>query len=65
MFKPLYRRIFSVFIAISFMLAGQPSLEVARGVGGLTVSIVTFDVIGFDSNTPSTGQKQFPVGARV
>jgi hypothetical protein len=31
----------------------------------LTVTPITWDIIGLDSNSPATGPQDFPVGARV
>ena len=36
-----------------------------RGAGGLTVDITTWDVIGLDSNSLTSGPDTFPLGARV
>ena len=40
-------------------------MPVARGAGGLTVDIVTWDVIGLDSNAVASGPNVFPLGVRV
>jgi len=36
-----------------------------RGAGGLTVDITTWDVIGLDSNSLTSGPDTFPLGVRV
>jgi uncharacterized repeat protein (TIGR01451 family) len=45
------------------LLLLQPS--VAHAAGGLSVTLITWDTIGLDSNDVTVGPNHFPVGARV
>ena len=47
---------------ISMILAPAP---VARAATSLTVTPITWNVIGLDSNNVNVGPNQFPIGARV
>ena len=49
-----------VVISVSPFVAGSASAAVS-----LTISPITWDVVGLDSNNPATGPNRFPVGARV
>ena len=37
----------------------------ASAHAALSITPITWDIIGLDSNSPATGPKNFPVGARV
>lgn len=39
--------------------------EASSAAAALSVTPITWNIIGLDSNTPSTGPNRFPVGARV
>jgi uncharacterized repeat protein (TIGR01451 family) len=54
---------FSSAARVGALLAGSLLPVVASAA--LTVTPVTWNVIGLDSNTPSTGPRYFPVGERV
>lgn len=49
--------------ASSISLFAVPNAQAATPV--LTVTPLTWNVIGLDSNTPATGPNRFPIGARV
>ncbi len=64
------RRKRSILGAAATMLALIVAFNVsapapAEGAPSLTVSVITWDVIGLDSNKPATGPAVFPVTARV
>ena len=66
-FEKLQRKfLYAKLLAILFI--GGLSLLVtstAYGAVTLTVSPITWNIIGLDSNSPATGPYRFPVGARV
>src|SRR5687767_13499276 len=49
---------------IAFALFGL-LLGPAVAQAALTVTPITWDIIGLDSNSPASGPQHFPVGARV
>ncbi len=63
------KRLFSSFLRVSlllFLLAGivfQPQSTVYAA--GFTIEPITWNIMGLDSNDPSTGPNHFPVGVRV
>ena len=57
------RRILAVLVACLGM-AGIFASN-ALGAASLSITPVTWDVVGLDSNSPGTGPKNFPVGAKV
>jgi hypothetical protein len=47
------------------LLAGLLLAQPAQAAASLTVTPITWNVVGLDSNSPSSGPNQFPVGVRV
>jgi len=53
-------------IAIAAVVGGQLSfVPVAQAAANLTITPLTWNVIGLDSNNVNVGPNNFPVGARV
>jgi uncharacterized repeat protein (TIGR01451 family) len=52
-------RLFAAWAAIATL--GLPSVAQAA----LTVTPITWNIVGLDSNSPATGPKNFPIGARI
>jgi uncharacterized repeat protein (TIGR01451 family) len=48
-----------------FGLISHASEPVAAGTASLSITPISWNVVGLDSNSPSTGPNRFPVGARV
>ncbi|HRQ23337.1 MAG TPA: hypothetical protein PLF42_07930, partial [Anaerolineales bacterium] len=62
------RRGFVVFSRVSFLFVFVLSLipfQSASAAANLTITPITWNVIGLDSNNVNTGPNNFPVGARV
>ena len=57
---PCGRRLLLALTFAGFLLAA-PGAQAA----GITVTPITWDVVGLDSNSPSTGPDVFPIGARA
>lgn len=47
------------------LLTGLLLAQPAQAAASLTVTPITWNVVGLDSNSPNTGPNQFPVGVRV
>jgi Bacterial Ig domain len=47
------------------LLAGLLVAQPAQAAASLTVTPITWNVVGLDSNSPTSGPNQFPVGVRV
>src|SRR5215475_1421494 len=62
----LFSRVFLLVILILIMVAavGQPQSTVSAATT-LTVTPLTWNIIGLDSNNVNVGPNDFPVGARV
>ena len=54
----------SILLSVALILMGV-AIPSVRGAGGLTVDVVTWDVMGLDSNDEATGPDTFPLGARI
>jgi hypothetical protein len=52
----------TVALGLSFLAA---ALVAAPAGASLTVTPITWNIIGLDSNRPDAGPNRFPVGARV
>jgi uncharacterized repeat protein (TIGR01451 family) len=66
--RTIFSKIFLIFTFLAVLfLAGLALLVTAPITASavLTISPVTWNVIGLDSNTPATGPYRFPVGARI
>jgi uncharacterized repeat protein (TIGR01451 family) len=55
----------SLALALLALLFSGLAVEPARASGNLTITPITWDVIGLDSNNVNVGPEHFPVGARV
>ncbi|MBK8033552.1 MAG: DUF11 domain-containing protein [Chloroflexi bacterium] len=55
-------RYFSLLALLLLVFVGLVSPVYAAGI---TVTPITWDILGLDSNSPTTGPRLFPVGARV
>lgn len=65
---PLSRKIIhllSTSVALLLIIQFLPPLWRVIAASDLTVTLITWNVIGLDSNSPATGPNRFPVGARV
>jgi len=49
----------------SFPAYAVEASAVSPGTASLSVTPITWNVVGLDSNSPATGPNRFPVGARV
>src|SRR5687767_14370757 len=58
------RRVLTVLLGAALALVAIPSTP-AQAAPVLTITPLTWNVIGLDSNRPATGPDTFPVGARV
>jgi|GEM_PF-797131 len=52
------------FLTTLFTLASQP-LHIAKAAATLTISQITWSVIGLDANDVNAGPNEFPAGARI
>src|SRR6478752_5610516 len=60
--RALARRVAARF---TFCVASATALVPAIANATLSVTPLTWNVIGLDSNSPATGPQNFPIGARV
>jgi hypothetical protein len=58
------RRLGVVTLGVT-LLAAMVTAQPAQAAATLTVTPITWNVIGLDSNSPASGPNQFPVGVRV
>lgn len=66
MFKRISFRHLAIILIFGVILAGiLGSSSPIHAATSLTIEPLTWNVIGLDSNSPTTGPKFFPVGARV
>jgi protoporphyrinogen oxidase len=59
--------VYSVVLALLIVVIGlllPPNIN-SRAAGNLTITTITWNVIGLDRQDVFTGPNQFPVGARV
>ena len=54
-----------LFVGIAIVLAGVVLQPHSAFAADISVTPITWDIIGLDSNDPQTGPNQFPVGVRV
>ncbi len=73
-FSLRYRLALPLFVLVlgiaAFQIADRHAASVEAspgtlGAGDLTVTPLTWNIVGLDSNSPATGPNRFPVGARV
>jgi hypothetical protein len=61
-----FARLCALALAVSAGVATSlTASSTALGAASLTVELITWDVIGLDSNSPADGPDTFPVGVRV
>lgn len=65
--KNISTALFRVVFVLSFLLTliGPAQVSVVYAAGTLTMEMITWDIIGLDSNNVDVGPNTFPVGTRV
>ncbi len=58
-------RVHDVRLMLAALVVAFACLGGTAQAAGITVTPITWDVVGLDSNAPATGPDVFPVGARV
>ncbi len=54
-----------IFAVLLALVVSVMSFQPARATGSLTITPITWNVIGLDSNLVTVGPNKFPIGARV